>query len=223
MLKQSFKTGASFGLTSGIITTLGLIVGLHAGTHSRLAIIGGILTIAIADAFSDALGIHIAQESQTGHSTREIWEATIATFGTKFVFALTFVLPIVMLPIQSAVLFSVVWGLLLLAAFNVYLARAQHQRPWGMILEHLLIALAVITITHYLGHWSARPHVATGLVGWPGSCPATQQVPVRLVAPRHPRLCPSRGCAYWHRADGASLGPLSRFWHVRGDLCALAA
>ena len=63
MFKHSLRIGFSFGLTSGIITTLGLMVGLHAGTHSRLAVIGGILTIAIADAFSDALGIHISEES----------------------------------------------------------------------------------------------------------------------------------------------------------------
>jgi len=50
MLRHSVETGLSFGLTSGIITTLGLMVGLHSGTHSRLVVIGGILTIAIADA-----------------------------------------------------------------------------------------------------------------------------------------------------------------------------
>jgi len=58
----------SFGLTSGIITTLGLIVGLHSGTHSKLAVIGGILTIAMADALSDALGIHVSEESEATQS-----------------------------------------------------------------------------------------------------------------------------------------------------------
>lgn len=38
------------------------MIGLMAGTHSKLAVLGGILTIAIADAMSDALGIHISQE-----------------------------------------------------------------------------------------------------------------------------------------------------------------
>lgn len=41
-------TGVHFGLTSGVITTLGLMVGLHSGTHSLRAVAGGILTIAIA-------------------------------------------------------------------------------------------------------------------------------------------------------------------------------
>ena len=67
-MEHSFRVGMSFGLTSGIITTLGLIVGLHSGTHSKLAVIGGILTIAMADAFSDALGIHVSEESEATQS-----------------------------------------------------------------------------------------------------------------------------------------------------------
>ena len=62
-IKDSIKKGLGFGLTSGIITTLGLIIGLSAGTHSKIAVIGGILTIAFADALSDSLGIHISEES----------------------------------------------------------------------------------------------------------------------------------------------------------------
>ncbi len=93
-MKASFKTGLSFGLTSGVITTLGLMVGLHSGTHSRTVVIGGILTIAIADAMSDALGMHIAEESKNNGVVSEIWESTIATFGAKFLIALTFVVPV---------------------------------------------------------------------------------------------------------------------------------
>ena len=52
-MKRSLKSGFGFGITSGIVTTLGLIVGLSSGTHSELAVIGGILSIAIADGLSD--------------------------------------------------------------------------------------------------------------------------------------------------------------------------
>ena len=53
-MEVSIKKGVSFGLTSGTITTLGLMVGLYSGTQSRLVVLGGIVTIAIADALSDA-------------------------------------------------------------------------------------------------------------------------------------------------------------------------
>src|SRR4030042_5795826 len=96
-MNPSLKTGLSFGLTSGIITTLGLMVGLHSGTNSKIAVIGGVLTIAVADAFSDALGIHISEEAENKYVAKEIWEATLSTFFSKFIFALTFIVPIILL------------------------------------------------------------------------------------------------------------------------------
>lgn len=150
-MKHSLKTGLSFGLTSGIITTLGLMVGLHSGTHSKLVVIGGILIIAIADAFSDALGIHVSEESEGKHNEKEIWLSTISTFFSKFIFALTFVVPVLLFQLSTAIVVSIIWGLLLLSIFSFKLAKEQKINPWKMILEHLAIALFVIVITHYLG------------------------------------------------------------------------
>ena len=152
-MRHSLKTGLSFGLTSGIITTLGLMVGLHSGTRSRLVVIGGILTIAIADAFSDALGIHVSEESENRHTTREIWESTVFTFLSKFLFALTFIVPILLFPLGAAIVVSVIWGLSMLAILSFYIARDQNESPWKPIGEHLLIAVVVIVTTHYVGHW----------------------------------------------------------------------
>ena len=152
-MKPSFKTGLSFGLTSGVITTLGLVVGLHSGTHSRAVVIGGIVTIAVADALSDALGIHIAEESKNHGVVSEIWESTIATFVAKFLTALTFVVPMLLLPLEEAVRVSVVWGLSLLAVLSYVLARAQQVPAWKVIMEHVVIGVSVIAITHYVGGW----------------------------------------------------------------------
>lgn len=152
-MRRSLKTGLSFGLTSGIITTLGLIVGLHSGTHSKIAVIGGILTIAIADAFSDALGIHIAEESEYKHPIKEIWEATLATFVSKFIFALTFIVPILLFSLGAAIFISVVWGLSLLGIFSFYLGQEQKAKTWKVVLEHLIIAGLVIAVSHIVGIW----------------------------------------------------------------------
>ncbi|MFH0928883.1 MAG: hypothetical protein V1818_00840 [Candidatus Aenigmatarchaeota archaeon] len=153
-MKRALGTGFSFGLTSGIITTLGLMVGLHGSTGSSLVVIGGILTIAVADAFSDALGIHICQESQN-HDAKEIWESTVSTFLSKFFFALTFLVPVMMLDIGTAILVSVAWGLLLIGVISFKIARGKKEAAWKVVGEHLLIALLVIVITHYVGDWVA--------------------------------------------------------------------
>jgi VIT1/CCC1 family predicted Fe2+/Mn2+ transporter len=153
MPKHSIKTGLSFGLTSAIITTLGLMVGLHSGTHSRLVVIGGILIIAIADAFSDALGIHMSEESENTHSTKEIWESTIATFLAKFIFSSTFIIPMLLLSLNVAIVVSIFYGLVLLSLLSFFMAREQGENPWKVIAEHLVIAVIVIILTHYVGEW----------------------------------------------------------------------
>ena len=150
-MKVSIRKGFSFGLTSGIITTLGLIVGLHSGTHSKIVILSGIIIIAIADALSDALGIHISEEAEDKHTTKEIWESTITTFLSKFVFALMFIFPILFLKLSTAIIVCVIWGLFLITIFSYYMARQQKVSPYKVIFEHLIIAIIVIAITHYIG------------------------------------------------------------------------
>ncbi len=147
------KTGFCFGLTSGIITTLGLMVGLNSGTGSKLAVIGGILTIAVADAFSDALGIHISEEAENVHSTREVWEATVFTFASKFLVASTFIVPVLLFDLTFAVVVSLVWGFFVLGVLSIFLARDQEKDAWKVVAEHLLILAVVVIATDLVGGW----------------------------------------------------------------------
>jgi VIT1/CCC1 family predicted Fe2+/Mn2+ transporter len=150
------RTGLFFGATSGVITTLGLIVGLNAGTKSITAVLGGILVIAVADSMSDALGIHLAEEADPQTDHEHVWQATITTFLTKLVFALSFAIPLLLLPLGPAVLASVVWGMLVIIVLSYFLARSQDESPWLIILEHLGIAILVVVLSHLIGVWVAR-------------------------------------------------------------------
>jgi VIT1/CCC1 family predicted Fe2+/Mn2+ transporter len=129
------------------------MVGLHSGTHSKLAVIGGILTIAIADAFSDALGIHISEESEGRHASKEIWESTLFTFSSKLAFALTFLIPVLLLELWTAVVVGIVWGLLVISLLSYRIAREQKGSSWKVVSEHLIVALVVIVAAHYVGDW----------------------------------------------------------------------
>jgi vacuolar iron transporter family protein len=154
-MKDSLRTGITFGLTSAVITTLGLMVGLHSGTHEKYVVLAGILTISIADAFSDALGIHVSEEAEDVHTPKQIWAATISTFLTKFLFALSFVVPVLLLTLSTAIIVSLIWGMAVLAVLSFAMARAQGKAPWTIIGEHLLIAGVVVTVTHWVGEWIA--------------------------------------------------------------------
>ncbi|MCD6184698.1 MAG: hypothetical protein J7K84_02735 [Deltaproteobacteria bacterium] len=152
-MKHWLRTGISFGLTSAVITTLGLMIGLHSGTHSRIVVLAGILTIAIADAFSDALGIHVAEEADNTNTAKHIWGATITTFLTKFIISMTFVIPVFFLSLSAAIVVNLIWGLSILSLLSYFIAKSQGEAPWKIIGEHLLIAIVVITITCWVGNW----------------------------------------------------------------------
>jgi VIT1/CCC1 family predicted Fe2+/Mn2+ transporter len=147
------RTGLFFGATSGVITTIGLIAGLNAGTNSVAAVLGGILVIAVADSLSDALGIHLAEEADPETSHGHVWSATVSTFLTKFIFAITFAVPVLLLPLWPAVLASVAWGLLVIAILSYFIARSQGSPPLAIIGEHVLIAVIVVVASHYIGAW----------------------------------------------------------------------
>ena len=154
-------TGLSFGLTSGVITSLGMIVGLHSATASRLVIIAGIIIMAIADGLSDAAGVHISEESElekgtAKHTQKEIWAATIFTFIFKLTFTLSFAIPFLILTLKPAVLVAIIWGMLLLIFLNFSIAKIKQENSAMLIFEHVLLALFVIAASHYVGHFVAR-------------------------------------------------------------------
>jgi len=155
-MKRSMFSGMSFGLTSGIITTLGLMMGLSASTHSKLVVVGGVLTIAIADAFSDALGVHISEESENMHTEREIWTSTISTLASKFLFAATFLVPVILLDLTWAIAVSIAWGVIALSFLSFVIARSQNKPAAPVIAEHLTIAVLVIVTTHFVGAWIGK-------------------------------------------------------------------
>lgn len=154
-MKLSIRKGFSFGLTSGIITTLGLIIGLNAGTHSKLVVLGGILVIAIADALSDAAGMHISEEAENKHTQKEIWESTFSTLSSKFVFALTFAVPVLLFQLSTAIIISIIWGLAIIAGISFYIAKREKTKPFKVVAEHLLLTVLVIILTHFVGKFVA--------------------------------------------------------------------
>ena len=146
MAKIKDNRGFGFGLVSGVITTLGMMVGLFSATSSETVVISGILTIAIADAFSDAFGIHVSEESvQKSH--KKVWKTTIQAFFSKLFFALTFMIPILLLPLKTAVIVSIIYGVLLIAVYS----RLTSKKPRFAVLEHVALASMVVAATYLVG------------------------------------------------------------------------
>lgn len=106
--------------------------------------------LALADNISDSFGIHIYQELEK-IETREVWVSTILNFLARIIVSLSFVALILTLPLNLAILVSIVWGLLLLALVSYLIARHEELNPYASITTHLLIAIAVIFASNVIG------------------------------------------------------------------------
>jgi VIT1/CCC1 family predicted Fe2+/Mn2+ transporter len=143
-------TNYIFGGTSAIVTSLAIITGLNASENPRLAIIGSLLVIALADNISDSLGIHIYQESE-GMAAGKVWLKTCTNFFTRLIVSFGFIAIIVFFPLPLATYIAIAYGLATLAIFSYFIAISQNRKPAFPILEHLCIAIVVIAVSKFVG------------------------------------------------------------------------
>lgn len=149
---RRYQTKFSFGATSAIITNLGIITGLDTLIHPKLSIIASILVVALADNIADSFGIHIYQESEC-IDNREIWFSTLSNFLTRIFVSLTFIILVATLPLNLAVPCSICWGLTLLAVMSYAIAKDRKVNPYSEIFKHIVIAIFVITLSHFIGRY----------------------------------------------------------------------
>ncbi len=153
VIEDGTRTGYFFGTTSGVITTAGLMTGLYAGTASLVAVLGGIFVIAVSDALSDALGIHLAHESDPNSTKRSIWQATLATFVAKLVVSSVFAVPLLLFSLATGIYIALGIGLLVLIVLSIQLAGIQRVAALPVVLEHVGIAVLVVFVSHWIGVW----------------------------------------------------------------------
>jgi len=150
-------SGLSFGITSGVITSLGMIVGMFSATNSKLAVVASIITMAIADGLADGAGQHMSEEAEMEkgmavHSQKEVWLSTLYTFLSVCGSILSFVPFFLLFPLTTAIFWAIGWGIILLLVFNFMLARTLQENPLKVILEHLTLAAFVIVVSYFLGN-----------------------------------------------------------------------
>lgn len=146
----------SFGVSSAVITTLGVIIGLYSATSSFLAVISGVSAVAIADSFSDAFAMYMSKRSEPGSTIRRARSLAVSTFVGKFVFAFTFIIPFLFLSFGHAFGVSIVWGILLIFAVSAGIAFAQEESFAKTAGLRLLLAAFVLLAAYFAGTFIER-------------------------------------------------------------------
>jgi len=150
-MNNALKKGLGFGLSSAVIATLAIIVGMHAGTDLKHAVISAVLVIAFADSLADSLAVYFSEKENKDNSTKEVILTTITAFLSKLVFALTFLIPIFLFNLHLAIWIDIVYGLIVLTIYSFNLAKSTNKGILETITLHILLAAVVITASHGIG------------------------------------------------------------------------
>jgi adenylate cyclase class IV len=141
----------AFGITSGILTTVGVLIGVNSASGDRLAVIASVVAIAVADSWSDAFGMYTARVTERGSSRAAALRYAAGTLLGKLVMPLTFLLPIALLPLGVAVIVDLVWGAVVLALLSLERALVGQLSPVRQVAVTLGLAALIVTLSSLAG------------------------------------------------------------------------
>jgi hypothetical protein len=142
----------SYGGTAAVVTSTALINGLSAADATKSIIVSALLIAALADNLTDALSVHIFQESERLEQ-KDAFTGTITNFVTRLLLCISFVLLVILFPLAYAPNVAILWGMALLVALTCLVARERKAKVLPEVLKHLIVASVVVTASMMIGHW----------------------------------------------------------------------
>lgn len=152
-MNADYLQGLYFGIISGIITVLGLIIGLRAGTMSKKAILSGILAISVSDTFADGFALYTSKKAEkTEDKSYGPLKSGIIVVITKLLLAMSFLLPVLFIPdIDTSAVVCLIWGCIVILVSVGYLSILRNENIIVNTSKYLVLTLFIVCITHYSG------------------------------------------------------------------------
>jgi len=126
----------SFGGTSAIVTSMGLVIGLGAAKAETSTIVSGLLIVGLADNMTDSLSIHMYQEAEKLEG-RAAFRTILTNFVARVLVAVSFAIIVLALPESYAGIVALAWGV----------------SPVPEVSKHLGVAVLVIAASRLIGSW----------------------------------------------------------------------
>lgn len=139
-----------FGATSGVLTALGLLLGVNSATPELLPVIASILAIGIADSYSDSYAMYSSKVSERGVTHKTAMRYAVSTFLGKLFFSFSFIFPLILFKLPTAVLVSLVWGLSVLALVTIEHAIVTQKPMFRHLFNRLLPAVVALVVCNYV-------------------------------------------------------------------------
>jgi predicted membrane protein (TIGR00267 family) len=152
--------GVAFGTMDGLITILGVVIGIASATQNSGAVVISGLVAGLANAFGNTFGFYASelaeraehiQENQHVSSMTEARRSTLLAFAHSFASTIIIVTPFVILDLRYAMIASLILALVLLFALGIVVGRFSHASPWMFGIRYALLGLAGAALSFLVG------------------------------------------------------------------------
>jgi len=152
--------GVAFGIVDGVITILGVVIGIATATQNSGAVLIAGLVAGLANAFGNSFGFYASelaeraehmQENQHVSSMTETRRGTLLAFAHSIASTIVIVTPFTILGLRHAMIASLIVALALLFGVGAVVGRLSHASPWKFAIRYVLLGLAGATLSFMVG------------------------------------------------------------------------
>ena len=157
--------GVAFGTIDGLITILGVVIGIASATENTGAVLIAGLVAGLANAFGNTFGFYASelaeraehiQENQHLSSMTETRRSTFLAFAHSLGSTLVIVAPFALLNLTLAMISSLIFALILLFTLGAFVGKFSHASPWKFAFRYVLLGLAGATLSFIVGETVRR-------------------------------------------------------------------
>ncbi|MBN2465115.1 CYTH domain-containing protein [candidate division WOR-3 bacterium] len=145
--------GLACGIVGGVMTTLGVIIGVTFGVGSTVAVASSILAIALSDSFADAAALFTAELMSPFASRSKAFLRGGTYFVGKAVISSSFIIPFLVIP-QAHMFWALAaaagWGVIITVLLSVPISIVESSRLRSTLARQIGV-LALISVLTFLG------------------------------------------------------------------------
>ena len=166
--------GVAFGTMDGLITILGVVIGIATATENAGAVIVAGLVAGLANAFGNTFGFYASelaeraehiQEKQRLNSMTETRRSTILAFTHSVGSTIVIVAPFAVLDLNHAIIASLIFASVLLFTLGGFVGKFSHASAVKFGVRYVALGLAGAGLSFVVGE-AVRNLLTMGHLPW---------------------------------------------------------
>lgn len=152
---SDLRQGLIFGVSSGVITTSGVLSGLVQTSISPIILIVTVVSLAISDGVAESYGLFISKkvEKPKDNGGGPV-KSFLGLLFTKMFVVLSFLIPLLFsrkLGYYKNMVWPILWGLLILTLIDYYASRLRKEKLLPYLIKHYILLGITLGLNVFFG------------------------------------------------------------------------